>query len=107
MLRRKKKSQEEIDKNKAHIQKRNNFFLSIWSERKHFCENCDKFLGHEPKTYHFDHILEKGKEKYSHLEFEKDNIMLLCFSCHEKKTNGFYSELIQNKINNLKIKYNL
>ena len=51
------------------------FFLEIWKERyPHNCVICNEPLGNEPKTYMFDHCLEKGVGKYKHLAYNKDNI---------------------------------
>jgi hypothetical protein len=61
------------------------FYLTIWMERPHKCYNCDKDLGLKPYTYYFDHILEKGADKYKHLRYEKNNICLLCIDCHTNK----------------------
>ena len=82
------------------INKRNNFFSLIWKKRSHYCENCGRWLGNEPLSYFFDHILEKNK--YPSLTFVEENIMLLCMECHEKKSRGFYSEKIELKREQLK-----
>lgn len=68
------------------------FYLRVWETRPHTCEGCGKHLGHKPKTYNFDHILEKGNKKYEHLRHVEDNICLLCFDCHGTKTNGILKE---------------
>lgn len=74
-----------------------NFFLEIWKERPHYCQITGKWLGNQPKSWHFDHLLEKSK--YPELAFEKDNIILVDFEVHELKTNGFplpkHRELIE------------
>jgi len=73
------------------------FYMSIWESRPHYCVSCNKYLGSEPSTYNFDHILEKAK--YPELRYEKNNIGLLCLQCHGSKTNGFpskkYQEIIE------------
>ena len=86
------------DKNKTldYLVKRNEFFESMWKKRKHYCEECGMFLGHTPMSYHFDHILEKSK--YPDLSFEENNIQILCLDCHSKKTNGFISEKVKQRI---------
>jgi hypothetical protein len=38
----------------------------------------------------FDHLLEKSK--HPELKYEKENIILVTFEEHEKKTNGFPDE---------------
>lgn len=78
---------------KPKISEMNQFFLFIWNNKlPHKCYNCDKYLGNEPLSYMFDHILEKGIEKYKHLFLEKENICYLCLECHDNKTRGFLSE---------------
>jgi hypothetical protein len=69
------------------------FLIGIWNKRKeHRCYNCNTYLGTEAKTYMFDHILEKGNNKYKHLKYEEENICYLCLDCHDRKTRGFLSE---------------
>jgi len=79
------------------------FFEDVWKERKHECENCGKWLGNEPLSYMFDHLLEKSK--YPELKHEKDNIMLVCLECHDNKTRGFLTETVIAKIQAVKEKY--
>ena len=80
------------------------FFLGIWEKRKkHECENCGGWLGKEPLSYMFDHLLEKSK--YPELKFEEDNIMLVCLKCHDEKTRGFASEYVNNRIKIVKQKH--
>ena len=77
------------------------FFRTIWNKRKkHDCENCGKWLGSEPLSYMFDHLLEKSK--HPDLKFEEDNIMLVCLECHDNKTRGFLTDLVSAKIEELK-----
>lgn len=61
------------------------FYLSIWDKRPHVCYNCNAELGNKPLTLYFDHILEKGTEKYEHLRHVEENICLLCWDCHTNK----------------------
>lgn len=105
MLKRRKKSPEEIAENKAHTEKRNAFFMEIWASRPHKCEVCGKFLGNEARTYHFDHVLEKSK--FPEYEFDADNIMLICFEDHDKKSRGFHSPVTEMRIKQLKTKYGI
>lgn len=82
----------------------NVFFLQIWNDRKkHECENCGEWLGKEPLSYMFDHLLEKSK--YPELKFDEDNIMLVCLKCHDEKTRGFASEYVNNRIKIVKQKH--
>ena len=95
-----KKRKELTEKDISEIEKMNNFFLSIWKKRTHYCTICNIWLGNEPKTYMFDHILEK--QKYPELKHEEKNIALLCLECHDKKTRGFYPESYLSIINETK-----
>ena len=96
MLRRKRKSSS--DKEQMFL-----FFKELWKKRRHNCENCGKWLGNEPLSYMFDHVLEKSK--YPQLILEEDNIMFLCLECHDSKTRGFITEKIRAKIEELKKKF--
>ena len=82
--------------NNDRVLKMQEFFLSIWKKRPHKCENCNKYLGNEPLSYMFDHLLEKSK--YPELELEEDNIMIVCLECHDNKTRGFLSNLVKERI---------
>jgi 5-methylcytosine-specific restriction endonuclease McrA len=91
--------------NKRNISDINAFFLQIWNKRKkHDCENCGKWLGSEPLSYMFDHLLEKSK--YPDLKYEEDNIMLVCLECHDNKTRGFLTDLVNQKIQEIRKRYN-
>lgn len=62
-------------------------FLQIWRERPPRCQSCSKFLGSEPRTIFFDHLLEKSK--FPELVLEKWNIFLVCEECHDLKNRAF------------------
>lgn len=94
---------QEIDR--AHSEKRNDFFMAIWAKRAHVCQHCGKKLGNEARTYMFDHLLEK--QKYKNLEFEEENIWLVCLECHDEKTRGIISEKYREKINFVTTKFNV
>ena len=47
------------------------------------------------------------KQKYPELKFEEDNIQYLCLQCHDKKTRGFLSEKLLEKVAFVKNKYNI
>lgn len=57
-------------------------YSQIWNTKPHVCEECDSFLGNEPKKEFFSHILPKGK--YPSLRHDLENFNLLCFDCHYK-----------------------
>lgn len=75
-------------------------FLSIWKKKSHKCENCDTYLGSEPLSYMFDHVLEKSK--YPDLRYEEENICMLCLDCHSDKTNCKLSDFMKEKIKKVK-----
>ena len=92
--------------NDEEIRKMWDFFALIWKKRPiHKCATCGKWLGNEPLSYMFDHILEKSK--YPQLKYEEDNLQYLCLLCHDNKGRGFYPEELKIKIEFLKKKYNL
>ena len=88
-----------------YITLRDEFFMSIWRKRRHVCEHCGKYLGKEPLSYMFDHILEKNK--YPDLKYEEENIWLTCLECHDNKNRGMISEKYQEKINFVITKFNV
>lgn len=90
------KPQEKREDGRPIASEMNLFFLSIWNKRKHYCENCKKWLGNEPLSYMFDHVL--PKYKHEDLKFEKENIILVCLECHDNKERGFITDFIREKI---------
>ena len=89
--------------NKRNISDMNAFFLQIWNKKKHECENCGKWLGKEPLSYMFDHLLEKSK--FPELKYEEENIMLVCLECHDNKTRGFLTDLVKQKIEEVRKRF--
>ena len=71
-------------------------FLTIWAERPHYCtnKNCRKYLGEEPMAHYFAHIRSKGAK--NDLRFDKENIVLLCLSCHQDFDFGKREKIILN-----------
>ena len=60
-------------------------FKEIWYERKHICADCGseiRFFSHS----NFHHILAKSREPK--LRLVKENILILCFGCHQKRHFG-------------------
>jgi len=56
------------------------FFLEIWGEREHVCYETGTYLGEEPNTMFFHHLL--FKSKYPEYCFLKENIVLLLPDIH-------------------------
>lgn len=106
MIKRKKKSQEEIDNGKEETKKMWDFFLSIWKVRPHYSEISGTFLGYEAKTTYFHHILKS--RKYEEAKYDPENIILLTWEEHQVAEH--YPERfpeIMKRLENLKKKYNI
>lgn len=82
---------------------RHQMFRDIWEKliRKN-CWSCGKYLGQEPLSIYFDHLLEKSK--YPELDLRKDNIFICCEECHTLKTNGKPTEIHKKAIEEAKEK---
>lgn len=79
------------------IKKMKEFFISLWKKLPHYSMVSGKYLGKEPLTVFFHHIL--PKEKYPQAAFDKDNIVLLTFDEHTTVENDMYK---YEKINELR-----
>ena len=73
------------------------FFLQVWKHRKHYSEVSNTYLGKEPLTIYFHHIL--PKEKYPQAAFDEKNIVLLTFDEHTSVERDMYK---YEKINELR-----
>lgn len=82
------------------------FFLKIWKKRPHKSELDGTFLGNEPLTLFFHHILPKSK--YPDLAFEEENIILLTSDQHASvEANPYKYEKINYIREKLKFKFNI
>lgn len=80
------------------------FFISLWNKKKHFSEISGKWLGNEPLSIFFHHIL--PKRNYPEAEFDEENIILLTLEEHEQVELDMYRYEEINIIRNiLKLKY--
>lgn len=80
------------------------FFLSIWKKRSHYSEVSGKYLGKEPMSTYFHHIL--AKEKYPEACFDEENIILLTLEEHSNVENDMYKyEEVNKRRNHLLTKY--
>jgi hypothetical protein len=86
-IKRKFKSQEQIDEERIEKEKMWNFFLEIWRERPHYSEISGKWLGKEPLTTFFHHILPKFT--YENAKFAKDNIILVTPDEHREIEDSY------------------
>jgi hypothetical protein len=82
------------------------FFLSIWKKRSHKSEVSGVYLGKEPMSTYFHHIL--PKEKYPEACLDEENIVILSLLEHSNVENDMYRyEEVNKRREQLKIKYNL
>ena len=88
---------------REYTQKQFNLFYDIWTKRRHYCQSCNLWLGDEPLSIFFDHLLEKSK--FPEFALSEENIFLCCYNCHSKKTNGFPTEKHKKAIEQAKIKF--
>lgn len=83
-----------------------NFFMEIWKKRPHKSEISGEFLGKEPLSIYFHHIL--PKEKYKEAKLDEENIILLTLDEHTNVENNIYRyEEVNNRRTYLKTKYNI
>lgn len=82
------------------------FFLSIWKKRPHKSEVSGTYLGKEPMSTYFHHIL--AKEKYPEACLDEENIILLTLEEHSNVENDMYRyDEVNKRRNSLNEKYNI
>lgn len=64
------------------------FFLQIWRKRLHYSQVSMDYLGREPLSVFFHHIL--PKEKYPQACFDEENIILLTLEEHDNVERDMY-----------------
>jgi hypothetical protein len=64
------------------------FFLHIWKKKPHKSEVSGTYLGKEPMSTYFHHIL--PKEKYPEACLDEENIILLTLEEHSNVENDMY-----------------
>jgi hypothetical protein len=64
------------------------FFLQIWRKRLHYSQVSMDYLGKEPLTVFFHHIL--PKEKYPEAMYDEENIILLTLEEHDNVERDMY-----------------
>jgi len=80
------------------------FFLHIWKKRRHVSEVSGDYLGKEPLSVFFHHIL--PKEKYPEAKLDEDNIILLTLDEHTNVETDIYKyEEVNKRRETLKLKY--
>ncbi len=82
------------------------FFLQIWRKRLHYSQVSMDYLGKEPLTVFFHHIL--PKEKYPQAALDEENIILLTLEEHDNVERDMYKyPEINRRRDKLKIKYEI
>lgn len=90
--------------NNEHFNKMRQFFLSIWNKKPHKSEVSGVYLGKEPMSTYFHHIL--PKEKYPEACLDEENIILLTLEEHSNVENDIYRyEEVNKRRNHLLTKY--
>lgn len=66
-----------------------NVFLEIWEDRpEHVCYESGDWLGNEPSTLYFHHVLPKEKGQYPKYKLCKWNIITLTWDRHASCENS-------------------
>lgn len=82
------------------------FFLELWKKLPHFSQVSGKYLGKEPLSVFFHHVL--PKEKYPQVAEDEENIILLTLEEHDQVEMDMYRyDEVNERRNYLKTKYNL
>lgn len=77
-----------IPSDKHNVTVMREFFLSIWKKRKHVSEVSGEYLGKEPLSIYFHHII--PKEKFKEAALDSENIILLTFDEHSNVENDMF-----------------
>lgn len=89
--------------NDGHNQQRE-MFMNIWKKKRHYSEVSGAYLGKEPMSTYFHHIL--PKEKYPEACLDEENIILLTLEEHSNVENDMYRyEEVNKRRNHLLTKY--
>jgi hypothetical protein len=82
------------------------FFLQIWRKKLHYSEVSMDYLGKEPLSVFFHHIL--PKEKYPQASLDEENIILLTLDEHTNVESDMYRyEEVNKRREQLKQKYEI
>ena len=82
------------------------FFLQIWRKKLHYSEVSMDYLGKEPLSVFFHHIL--PKEKYPQASLDEENIILLTLDEHTNVESDMYRyEEVNKRREKLKQKYEI
>lgn len=77
-------TKEEIIQRQEDINKMREFFFHLWNKRPHYCTICGAWLGNEPLSYHFHHVIPKQRQKNYDIDitYDEKNIIFVCLDCH-------------------------
>ena len=82
------------------------FFLKMWNKKLHYSEVSMDYLGKEPLSVFFHHIL--PKEKYPQAMYDEENIILLTLEEHDNVERNIYKyEEVNRRRELLKKKYDI
>ena len=88
------------------LNKMRDFFLSIWAKRAHYSDVSGTYLGKEPLSVFFHHVM--PKKTYPNLAYEEYNIVLLTLDEHTNVESDMYRyEVINDRRDYLIMKYDL
>lgn len=100
-------SSKKLDKSEEvirQISEMQQFFLRIWNKRPHHSQISMDYLGKEPMSTFFHHIL--PKEKFPEARLDEENIILLTLDEHTSVESDMYKyEEVNRKRELLKMKY--
>lgn len=86
------------------VERMRTLFMDIWNKRKHQSELSGAYLGKEPLSIYFHHILPKSK--YEEAKYDEENIILLTGEEHDNVEIDMYRyEEINNRREKLLEKY--
>jgi hypothetical protein len=95
-----------LDKSPSKFLEMRQFFLSVWNKRPHRSEVSGEYLGSEPMSTYFHHIL--AKEKYPEACLDEENIILLSLLEHSNVENDMYRyEEVNKRRDSLNEKYSI
>ncbi len=76
-----------LGERKVESAKDREFFQSIWEEREHFCFETGDYLGEEPLTLFFHHVLKRRLKRFEKYRYCNWNIILLRWDKHTNADN--------------------
>lgn len=82
------KSRKNKESKEEEVSVMRDFFLSIWNKRPHYSEISKQWLGKEPLSTMFHHILLKSKVPEAALD--EENIILISSEEHERVHSDMY-----------------